>query len=62
MARRERRGRFRVGENWGFILLAIWLILTGLIELFGLTFIGLNVIMGLIALIAGILILIPYWP
>ncbi len=49
-------------ENIGMILLAIWLILTGLISLFGLTFAGLGIIMGLIALIAGILILIgPRW-
>ncbi len=54
----ERRARFRFGENWGFILLAIWLILEGLISLLGLTFSGLNIIMGLLALAAGILILI----
>ncbi len=42
----------------GMILLAIWLILTGLIAIFNLVFAGLSIIMGLLALAAGILILI----
>jgi hypothetical protein len=46
-----------VTENLGLLLLAIWLILTGLIQLLGLSFSGLNVIMGLLALVAGLLIL-----
>ncbi len=54
----RRRVDFRIGENWGFLLLGIWLILTGLITLLNLTFSGLNIIMGLIALVAGILIII----
>ncbi len=53
-----RRVRFRGRENLGFLLLAIWLILTGLIALFRLSFTGLDIIMGLLALAAGILILI----
>ncbi len=53
-----RRDRIRLGENWGFLLLAIWLILTGLIQLLSLSFTGLSIIMGLLALAAGILILI----
>jgi uncharacterized membrane protein HdeD (DUF308 family) len=53
----------REGENMvlprsvGMILLAIWLILTGLITLFNLVFPGVAIIMGILALIAGILIL-----
>ena len=47
-----------MSERRGFILLAIWLILEGLIQLLGLTFAGLNVIMGLLALAAGVLILL----
>jgi hypothetical protein len=39
------------------VLLAIWLILTGLIGLLGLSFVGLGAIMGLLALAAGLLIL-----
>jgi hypothetical protein len=50
----------RIPENLGMILLAIWLILSGLINLLGLRFTGLGVIMGLLALIAGILILIRW--
>ncbi len=46
----------RIREGWGFILLAIWLILEGILELT--SFSALGVIMGLIALIAGILILL----
>ncbi len=53
-----RRVAFRGTENLGMLLLAIWLILTGLISLFGLRFAGLDIIMGLLALVAGILILI----
>ncbi len=48
-----------MNERLGFILLAIWLILEGLIQLLGLNFAGLNVIMGLLALVAGVLILLP---
>jgi hypothetical protein len=48
----------RISEGLGMILLAIWLILEGLILLFGLTFAGINIIMGLLALIAGIIILL----
>lgn len=51
----------RIPENLGMILLAVWLILTGLIALLGLTFDGLGIIMGLIALFAGILILLRWW-
>ncbi len=46
----------RIREGWGFILLAIWLILEGIIQLTSLSVLG--VIMGLLALAAGILILL----
>lgn len=42
----------------GMILLAIWLILTGLIALLGLSFSGLGVIMAILAIAAGVLILL----
>ncbi len=45
-------------ERLGFILLAIWLILEGLIMLLGLSFSGLTIIMGILALVAGIIILL----
>ncbi len=56
----RRRVRFAFPERWGFIILAIWLILQGLIALLGLSFSGLGLVMGLLALIAGILILLGY--
>jgi hypothetical protein len=45
-------------RNAGTLLLAIWLILHGLSALAGLSFTGLGVIMALLALIAGILLLV----
>jgi hypothetical protein len=42
----------------GFLLLAIWLILYGLISLLSLSFAGLWIIMGLLAIAAGIFILL----
>jgi hypothetical protein len=47
-----------MNKNLGMLLLAIWLILTGLIAILGLSFTGLGALMGLLALAAGILILI----
>jgi hypothetical protein len=49
-------GRFT--KNIGMLLLAIWLILYGLIALFSLSFNGLGIIMGILAIAAGIFILI----
>ncbi|MEJ2208720.1 MAG: hypothetical protein P8129_06750 [Anaerolineae bacterium] len=42
----------------GLLLAAIWLLLTGLISLVSLGFSGLSIVMGLLALIAGILLLV----
>jgi hypothetical protein len=49
--------RLDINKNLGMLLLAIWLILSGLISLLGLSFAGLSVMMGLLALVAGLLIL-----
>jgi hypothetical protein len=49
--------RLDISKNLGMLLLAIWLILTGLISLFSLSFNGLGIIMGLLALVAGIVII-----
>jgi hypothetical protein len=46
----------RYTKNIGLLLLAIWLVLTGLIALFSLSFNGLGIIMGLLAIAAGIFI------
>ncbi len=48
----------RFTKNIGMLLLAIWLILYGLIALFSLSFTGLGIIMGLLAIAAGIFILL----
>ncbi|HEX7588968.1 MAG TPA: hypothetical protein VF478_11685 [Anaerolineae bacterium] len=48
----------RLTKNLGMLLLGIWLVLTGLIALVGFSFAGLPVIMAILALAAGILILI----
>jgi hypothetical protein len=48
----------KLTKNLGMLLLAIWLILTGLIALLGFSFQGLPMIMGILAVAAGILILI----
>ena len=47
-----------LNKNLGMLLLAIWLILNGLISIFGLSFNGIDVVMGVLALAAGILILL----
>ena len=45
-------------KNLGLILLGVWLIATGLIAIIDLNFRGMHMIMAVLALVAGILILI----
>jgi hypothetical protein len=45
-------------KNLGMLLLSIWLILTGVIPLLNLSFSGLHTIMAILAIIAGLLILL----
>jgi hypothetical protein len=47
----------RVVRSLGMIFLSVWLILTGAFALFGFTFQGQGTVMGLLALLAGVLIL-----
>jgi hypothetical protein len=47
----------RLGKNIGMVLLAIWLILTGVIPLLNLGFSGLGLLMQILAIAAGVLIL-----
>lgn len=47
----------KLPKNLGMVLLAIWLILTGLIELLHFTFTGLPILMAIIAVAARVLIL-----
>ena len=48
----------KITKNLGMLLLAIWLILTGLSGLVGLSFQGFGVLMALLAIAAGGLILV----
>lgn len=45
-------------KSWGFILLAIWLILWGAITILSLSFSGMWIVMGILAILSGIFILI----
>lgn len=45
-------------KNFGLLLLAAWLILTGLIPLLDLSFSGLGTVMSILAVVAGILIVV----
>jgi hypothetical protein len=47
-----------VTKNIGHLLLAVWLILSGLITLAGLSFAGLPMLMGILAIAAGVCILL----
>jgi hypothetical protein len=54
----ERISTMKITRNIGMLLLAIWLIATGLISVLSLSFTGLGVIMAILAIAAGIFILI----
>ena len=45
-------------KHIGMVLLGVWLILHGLISIIGLSFNGLPLLMGILALVAGILIVL----
>lgn len=47
-----------ISKNIGMLLLALWLIVTGLIPLLKLSFNGLPVVMAILAIAAGVLIAI----
>lgn len=48
----------KLTKNVGMILLGIWLIMTGLIPLLHLSFEGLPLIMSILAIAAGVLVLL----
>jgi hypothetical protein len=48
----------RLTRNIGMLLLAIWLVLTGLTPLVNLGFSGLGTVMAILAIAAGVLILV----
>ena len=45
-------------KNLGMLLLSIWLILTGLLQLLSISIPGIGIIMALLALAAGVLLLL----
>jgi hypothetical protein len=55
---RRRPPKMRLTKNLGMLLLAIWLILGGLIPLLNLSFSGSGTLMAILAIAAGVLILI----
>jgi hypothetical protein len=48
----------RMTRNLGMLLLAIWLILTGLMPLLNLSFQGVGTIMAILAIASGVMLLI----
>ena len=48
----------KITKNLGLLLLSIWLILTGLIELLKFSFSGLPLIMAILAIAAGVFLLL----
>ena|SRR5688572_4424887 len=57
-SREALRMAIRLTRNLGMLLLAIWLILTGLMPLLSLSFQGVGTIMAILAIAAGVLLLI----
>jgi hypothetical protein len=47
----------RLTRNMGMLLLGIWLILTGLLQIASISIPGIGIILALLAIVAGILIL-----
>jgi hypothetical protein len=48
----------KVARSIGFVLLGVWLIITGIIPLLHLSFTGLSTIMAVVAIAAGSLIIV----
>lgn len=48
----------KVTRNIGMLLLAVWLFLTGLVPLLNLSFSGLSTVMAILAIAAGVLIVV----
>ena len=48
----------KINQRLGLILLAIWLIVQGLVGLFDIGFEGLGIILGILAIAAGVVLLI----
>lgn len=53
-----RRSAIRFNQNFGLVLVGIWFILTGLLSLIGFSFQGQALVMAVLALVAGVLLLL----
>ncbi len=49
---------FFKASKWGIRLAGVWLVVTGAAQLFSLSFAGLPMLLGILALAAGVLILL----
>jgi hypothetical protein len=50
----------KITKNLGLMLAGVWLLLWGVIHTFSVNFPSSNVVLGIIALIAGVLVVIDY--
>ena len=50
--------KMKLTKRLGFLALGAWLILTGLVAVFGVSFSGLPIVLGVLALAAGVLIIL----
>ena len=50
--------KLRLTRKLGMILLSVWLIASGLIAILNLSFTGLSIVMAILAIAAGVLILL----
>lgn len=48
----------KLTRNVGMLLLAVWLVLTGVVPLLNLSFSGLGTVMAILAIAAGVLIVV----
>ena len=48
----------KVTRNLGMLLLAVWLVMTGVIPLLNLSFSGLGTVMAILSIAAGVLIVV----
>ena len=54
------QGRVRSPGEVGLLLLGIWLIITGLVALLGITLPGLGLVLNILALVAGLLLMLGW--
>ena len=53
-----RGNKLRLTKSLGMLLLAVWLIVTGLLQLFSISIAAVGIILALLAIAAGVLILL----